>query len=167
MVTIPKVSVVKLEKETQFAPLVALGFSSRACDVLAPIYSRMEFPAGTHTQEPAEALIDLWISILAGCRSVSQINTKIRPDLPLAAAWGREKFREQSTIARVLNECTDEQVGQLREGVNSLYRWLGQSSNRIWENNPFMVDIDLTGLPAGRLAEGSVAGYNTEKKELD
>lgn len=167
MRTIPKIGVSRLEKETQFAPLVALGFYARGADILAPIYSRMEFPSGTHTREPTEALIDLWISMLAGCRSVSQINTKIRPDLPLASAWGREKFREQSTIARVLDGCTSEQVGQLRDAVDSLYRYLGQSSNHIWESAPFMVDIDLTPLPAGRLAEGSVAGYNTEKKALD
>jgi len=88
---------------TQFAPLVAIGFFMREFDLLAPIYSRLVFEQATHTQYPVEALLDLWVSILAGCRSVWQINTKIRPDLSLAQAWGRSRFADQSTIARVLD----------------------------------------------------------------
>jgi hypothetical protein len=42
-----------------------------------------------HTEKPLEALVDVWVSILAGCRWVHQINTKIRPDGLLAHAWGR------------------------------------------------------------------------------
>lgn len=164
MQSVPKISVAKLEKVTQFGPLVALGFYVRATDLLSPIYSRMQFPKGTHTEEPVEALIDLWISMLAGCRSVSQINTKIRPDRPLAAAWGRSQFKEQSTIARVLDGCSWEQVEQLRAAVDALYQWLGQSPRHEWSSSPLMVDIDLTGLPAGRQAEGSVPGYYSGKR---
>lgn len=165
MASVPKISVVKLDKVTQFAPLVALGFYVRATDLLSPIYSRLHFPKGMHTEDPVAAMIDLWISMLAGCRSVSQINTKIRPDLPLAAAWGRQQFKEQSTIARVLDGCRQEQVEQLRDAVNVLYQWLGQSPRHEWRSkSPLMVDIDLTGLPAGRQAEGSVPGYYSGKR---
>lgn len=164
MQSVPKISVVKLEKVTQFAPLVALGFYVRANDLLSPIYSRMQFPEGMHTEEPVEAIIDLWISMLAGCRSVNQINTKIRPDRPLAAAWGRSQFKEQSTVARVLDGCNWEQVEQLRAAVNTLYQWIGQSPQHEWGHAPLMVDIDLTGLPAGRQAEGSVPGYYSGKR---
>lgn len=164
MSSVPKISVVKLKGVTQFAPLVALGFYVRANDLLSPIYSRLDFPEGMHTEEPVEAIIDLWISMLAGCRSVSQINTKIRPDRPLAAAWGRGQFKEQSTIARVLDECSSEQVEQLRDAVNVLYQWLGQSPHHEWKRSPLMVDIDLTGLPAGRQAKGSVPGYYSGKR---
>lgn len=53
-------------------------------------------------------LLDLWVSILAGCRSVSHVNTHIRPDLVLAQAWGRPRFHEQSTLARILDDCRAE-----------------------------------------------------------
>lgn len=164
MSSIPKISVKKLDKVTHFAPLVALGFYVRTADLLSPITSRLIFPKRMHTEEPVEAIIDLWISMLAGCRAVSQINTKLRPDLPLAAAWGREQFKEQSTIARVLDGCKQEQVEQLRAGVDALYQWLSQSPHHAWHQSPLMIDIDLTGLPAGRQAEGSVPGYASGKR---
>lgn len=159
----PQISVVKLERMTRFAPLVALGFYVREHDLLAPLYSRLEFGQPMHTKEPQEAIVDLWISMLAGCRSVSQINTKIRPDRPLAMAWGRDQFKEQSTIARVLDGCQSEQVQQVREAGASLYRWIGQAP-RHPTTAPLLVDIDLTGLPAGRQAQGSLPGYGSGKR---
>lgn len=160
----PRICLAPMDGTTQFAPLVAIGFFMRAYDLLAPIQSRLAFGQATHTQYPVEALLDLWVSILAGCRSVWQINTKIRPDLALAQAWGRPRFAEQSTIARVLDVCQPEQVEQLREGVTSLYRWTGQAAQHDWASSELLIDIDLTGLPAGRQAEGSTKGYFSGKK---
>lgn len=108
--------------------------------------------------------MDVWVSMLAGCRSVHQVNTKIRPDRLLARTWGRERFCEQSTLARVLDACEAEQVQQLRAGVEAVYRWIGRAPQGKWEVSPLMIDIDLTGLPAGRKAEGSTKGYFSEKK---
>lgn len=135
MASAPKISVVKLDKVTQFAPLVALGFYVRATDLLSPIYNRVHFPKGMHTEEPVAAMIDLWISMLAGCRSVSQINTKIRPDLPLAAAWGRPQFKEQSTIAQALADG----IAHL-EGVTFCL-------NRLLDPTPTISALDLTDHP--------------------
>ena len=117
-----------------------------------------------HIKEPWQAILDLWISILAGCRSVSQVNTKIRPDHLLAKAWGRDRFHEQSTLARVLDACSVEQVMQLRTGVEAISRWIGQAGQHPWHEKALMVDIDLTGMPAGRKAEGSTKGYFSGKR---
>jgi hypothetical protein len=149
---------------TQFAPLVAIGCYVRDYDLLSPIASRLSFSQHTHTQYPLEALIGLWVSILAGCRSVWQINTKTRPDLVLAQAWGREQFAEQSTIARILDVCQAEQVDQLRQGYEQVYHWMGQAPRHNWLNGGLMIDIDLTGLPAGRQAQGSTKGYFSGKR---
>ncbi|MFQ5614062.1 MAG: hypothetical protein ACE5H9_18220 [Anaerolineae bacterium] len=121
----PRISLVPMEGMTRFAPLVALGFFVREYDLLSPIYSRLAFTQASHTQYPLEALLEVWVSMLAGCRSIWQINPKIRPDLVLAQAWGREQFAEQSTVARVLDVCQAQQVDQLRQGVDSIYRQVG------------------------------------------
>lgn len=121
----PHITVKNLDAMTQFAPLVAVGCYLRDSDLLSPVMSRLSFGQATHTERPVAALLDLWVSMLAGCRSVRQINTRIRPDRVLAQAWGREQFAEQSTIARVLDGCQAEQVAQLRSGVSQVYRWLG------------------------------------------
>ena len=161
----PRICLAPMNGATQFAPLVAIGFFMREFDLLAPIHSRLVFEQATHTQYPVEALLDLWVSILAGCRSVWQINTKIRPDLTLAQAWGRPRFADQSTLARVLDVCQPEQVEQLGQGVNALYRWWGQTPHHNWASaKELLLDIDLTGLPAGRQAQGSTKGYFSGKK---
>lgn len=164
MTAIPRMSLVRMEQTTGFAPLAVLGAYKRERDLLSPLFTRMEFRQRMHTEKPGEAMVDLWVSMLAGCRSIHQVNTKIRPDLLLAKAWGRERFCEQSTLARVLDACEEEQVRQLRAGVEALYRWIGQAPQGTWDRCPLMIDIDLTGLPAGRNAEGSTKGYFSEKK---
>jgi hypothetical protein len=164
MSVMPKITLVPLEETTLFAPLVALGFYVREQDLLAPIVSRLQFDPSTHTAYPVAALVDLWVSMLAGCCSVSHINTKIRPDEVLAWAWGRHRFAEQSTVARVLDACHADQVAQLRAGVDAIYRWMGQAPRHPWADDPLLIDIDLTGLPAGRQAEGSTKGYFSGEK---
>jgi len=160
----PRISLAPLEGMTQFAPLVALGFWVREYDLLSPIISRLVFTQTTHTEYPVEALLEVWVSMLAGCRSIWQINTKIRPDPVLAQAWGRAQFADQSTVARVLDVCQPEQVAQLRQGVAKVYHWIGQAPHHQGAENELLIDIDLTGLPAGRQAEGSTKGYFSEKK---
>jgi hypothetical protein len=160
----PRISLASLEGMTQFAPLVALGFFVREYDLLSPITSRLAFTQATHTDYPIEALLEVWVSMLAGCRSIWQINTKIRPDLVLAQAWGREQFADQSTVARVLDVCHPEQVAQLRQGVARINRWIGQAPHHQWAAAELLIDVDLTGLPAGRTAEGSSQGYFSGKK---
>lgn len=164
MSAIPKITLVALKETTLFAPLVALGFYVREQDLLAPIVSRVQFDKSTHTAHPVAALVDLWVSMLAGCCSVSHINTKIRPDDLLARAWGRQRFAEQSTVARVLDACHAEHVAQLRAGVDVIYRWMGQAPHHPWADDPLLIDIDLTGLPAGRHADGSTKGYFSAEK---
>jgi hypothetical protein len=159
MRTVPNIGLTEMAGVTQHAPLVALGSYIREQDLLSPVYSRLEFSAPSHTQRPVDALVDLWVSMLAGCRSVSQINRRIRPDRTLAQSWGRQQtFAEQSTVARILDSCQAEQVSQLREGTTVLYHWFGQAPHHPWPT-PLTVDLDLTELPASDRAEGSSRGY--------
>lgn len=162
MKSAPKISLATMKGATQFAPLVALGSYMRSVDILSPVYSRLQFLHSTHTEKPVEALLDLWVSIMAGCRSVRQINTKTRSDLTLAHSWGRKQFAEQSTVARVLDSCRAEQVAQMRMAVESIFKWLGQTPRHDW-SSPLTIDVDLTGLPAGRQAVGSTKGYFQKK----
>jgi hypothetical protein len=164
MTVIPRLSLIRMERTTGFAPLAVLGSYMVQQNLLSPILTRLEFPRKMHTEDSWGALVDIWVSMLAGCRSISQVNTKIRPEISLSKAWGRERFCEQSTLARVLDACEAEQVGQLRSGVEAIYRWIGQAPRHDWGNSTLMVDIDLTGLPAGREAEGSTKGYFSGKK---
>jgi hypothetical protein len=163
MSTVPKITLASLAGMSRFAPLVALGAIYQQSDLFAPIRSRLQFPEQMHTDRPYDALLTLLVSMLAGCRSVSQINTAIRPDPVLARAWGQEHFAEQSTIARVLDQCREAQISQLQAGVEAIFRWISQTAQHDW-NQPLWVDIDLTALPTSARAEGSTKGYFSEKK---
>jgi hypothetical protein len=156
---VPRFTLAPIDSCTQFGPLVALGFFVRQHDLWAPIRARVCFGMPTHCREPLAALYDMWISILAGCEVVSQVNTTTRTDPLLARAWGREQFHEQSTIARVLDVCTSHQVDQMRWASEALFHWLGQAHRHDQRRGPLRVDIDLTGLPASKRAEGSTKGY--------
>jgi hypothetical protein len=46
--------------------------------------------------------LDVVVSMLADGASLKQINTPLRPETALAAAWGRARFADQSTMTRVL-----------------------------------------------------------------
>ncbi len=155
----PRFTLAPMEHSTCFGPLVALGFFMREHDLWAPIRHRVHFDRPTHCLNPVNAIYDLWVGILAGCEVVSQVNTTIRADPLLARAWGREQFHEQSTIARVLDACTSLQVRQMREANEAILHWLGQAHRHDFSRSLLRVDIDLSGLPASKRAEGSTKGY--------
>lgn|SRR5512138_57701 len=159
----PRFTLTSLTGITRFAPLVAFGFMWRDQELWSPIDDRLRFTSGMHSEHPENALLTLWVSIMAGCRSVSQINTTIRPDLVLAQAWQQERFAEQSTVARILDQMKTEQLEQLRVGIERISAWIGQASHHNWLE-PLWIDIDLTAMPASQRAEGSTKGYFSEKK---
>src|SRR5437660_8612024 len=76
----------------------------------------------TVEHEPHEKLMDCLVSILVGCRSLGQSNLRLRPDEVLAAAWGRRRFAEQSTLWDTLDALTGENVAQLRAALPTIYR---------------------------------------------
>jgi hypothetical protein len=156
---VPRFTLAPMGSSTNFGPLAALGFYVRQNDLWAPIRHRVRFSGPTHCNEPVDALYDLWVGILAGCEVVSQVNTTIRADPLLAKAWGRGQFHEQSTIARILDACGPLQVDQMREATESLFHWLGYAHRHDFHHSLLRVDIDLTGMPASKHAEGSKKGF--------
>lgn len=161
----PRFGLMEQKTTTHFVPLVVLGWYVMTQDLLSPFWREVKLgKQGYHVREPRQALLDLWVSILGGCQSIRQINTKTRPDGLLARAWGRLGFHEQSTLARVLDGCTAADVQELRAGAEAVYRWIGAAPNRTQAGQPLMIDIDLTGLTISREAEGSTKGYFSQKR---
>ena len=97
----------EMPNETSFAPLAVLGYCLARTRFLEPVWADLDLPMKAVDRSTRAKLQDVVLSILAGCRSVSQVNTRLRPDLALAYAWGRDRFAEQSTLARTLNAFTE------------------------------------------------------------
>lgn len=155
-----------MHRSTQYTPLAALGAFLQPRDFFAPLWAHVQLGGKTIDHEPHQKLLDVVVSMLADCSSLKQINTRLRPDTALAAAWGRDVFAEQSTIARTLDAFTPVTVAQLRTAVERSYVREGRALHPPFDQEVLFLDIDLTGLPAGRHAEASTKGYFSGKKTV-
>jgi hypothetical protein len=153
-----------MKRHTLYAPLAALGYALHHADFFAPLREHVQLGGKTIIHEPYQKLLDVVVSVLADCASIKQINTCLRPDTALAAAWGRDTFADQSTITRMLDAFTPVSVAQLRTALEQIYRREGRALHHPFDQELLFLDIDLTGLPAGRRAEASTKGYFSGEK---
>lgn len=162
----PKIRLVALKQETNFVPLGVLGYCLSRTQFLRPVFAGLDLKQKTVTHEPGAKLQDLLVGILAGCRAVSQINTRIRPDRVLARAWGRTAFAEQSLVAGTLDAFGEENIHQLRQGSMSLLRQAGRLWQHDFAQNWLWLDVDLTPLPISKLAQASTKGKFAKKTAM-
>jgi hypothetical protein len=157
------VSLTDMPDETGFAPLGVLGYCLTQTRFLAPVWGELELPLKTVNHPPSAKLQDLLISILAGCRAIAQVDTRLRPDVALARAWGRKRFADQSNLARTLDAFSTTEVAQLRYGSEALFRRESHVLRHDFVNDWLWLDIDLTPLPISKHAEGSTKGKFNQK----
>lgn len=160
----PTIRLVAMPEETSFAPLGVLGYCLMRTSFLAPLLQAVTVPLKTVEHAPAAKLLDVLVSILAGCRAISQINTRLRPDLALAHAWGRPQFAAQANIARTLDGFSETHVAHLRQGCDALFRRESRTLRHPFAEQWLWLDIDLTPLPASKAAEASTKGKISPKK---
>jgi hypothetical protein len=158
-----RVRLVPMATETSYAPLGAVGYCLAHSHFLDILWQALALDLKTVDYTPADKLLDVLVSVLAGCRAMVEINTRLRPDLVLAKAWGRETFAEQSTVARTLDAFTAEQVHNLRLGSAALFRRESHCLQHDLAADWLWFDIDLTPLPISKFAEGSTKGKFAKK----
>ena len=147
---------------TQYAPLAALLVYYEAEQVLLPLQS-LSFADDRGEWCLAEKLVQVLVSIFAGCVYISEVNTKLRPERALAQVKRIDAFAEQSTVARALTGLTQMNLAQIEAAVQTISRACSQIEHHDWRG--FLVlDFDLTGLPCGKGAEGSRKGHFSGKK---
>jgi len=64
-----KISLVPVEEHTSYAPLAVLGYCLTRTDFLSPVFAGLDLSLKTVDHTPSEKLLDVLVSILAGCRS--------------------------------------------------------------------------------------------------
>ena len=154
-----------MKANTQWAPLALLGYRLRQRKFFDPLYQQIDLNQKQIRYTSQDKLITCLVSIMSGCQAISHINTRIRPDRVLARCWGLECFAEQSTVADTLNQFTRCHVAQLRQAVNTIYLREGRAVQHDYTKQGLLIlDVDLTGLPASKHAEGSRKGYFSGKK---
>jgi hypothetical protein len=146
---------------TQYAPLGLLLALYKQKQVLQPLEN---VTATTKIVEFSmfDKLQQILVSILAGCDTISEVNTQLKGD-PIAQSSGWVRFADQSTLSLALDSLTLMNIEQLRAATCQIWRTYGATTAHDWRGFLWL-DYDLSGLPCSRQAEGSKKGYFSEKK---
>lgn len=146
------------------ASLGAVGLAMRQMRIWAAVDKHVHIRQKVIKHTPSDKLKDAFINILAGGQGLVEVNTRVRPDEGLQRAFGREACAEQSTISETLNACTEDNVEQMRQAVQELYRAHSCGYRHDYQQGLQVMDVDMTGMPAGRQGEGVTKGFFSGKK---
>src|SRR5947209_14385275 len=107
---------------TASASLAAIGVKLRQVDLFGPIRKTVRIAQKTVKHTPIDKLQDAFISMLAGAHGLVEINTRLRSDSALQAAFGRSRCAEQSVVQETLDHCTAENVRQMEQALDTISR---------------------------------------------
>jgi len=147
---------------TQYAPLAALMVHYQQTALLKPL-ERVVIPIKSYDYSPACKLEQVLLSVLAGCETLTEFNTKVRPDQALAKVSGLEQFTDQSNLSRTLDALTLMNLEQLQDAIEVIWQPHSQVRQHDWRGFLWF-DFDLSGLPCGPQAQASQKGYFSGKK---
>jgi len=140
----------KYTEHTARAGLAAVGAWVQENGLWDRVEERVRIGQKTIRHTPTDKLLDAMIGILAGGAGVVEVNTRVRPDVGLQRAFGRDGCAEQSTISETLSACTRENVDQMRTAVREILGGHGRCLRHDFGAELLLVDIDMTGMPTGR-----------------
>ncbi len=147
---------------TQYAALAALSAHYQKNLTLKSL-ENVQIPLKTRDFSPADKLIQVLVSILAGCETLFEVNVRLKPEIGLAKVWQWDRFADQSNLSRTLDRLTLKQIEQLREATTLIWRLHSLAKHHDWRSYLWL-DFDLSGLPCGKRAEKSQKGYFGGKK---
>ncbi len=147
---------------TQYAPLAVLCAHYQQHNRFAPL-TEVTIPMPKRDFSSADKLLQMVLSILGGCETLSEVNNRLRPEVGLAAVLGWEHFADQSSLSRTLDALTEQNIAQLRQSTTTIWRTNSQFQAHDWRAYLWL-DYDLSALPCSPLAQESQKGYFSGKK---
>ncbi|MBA3533746.1 MAG: transposase [Ardenticatenales bacterium] len=79
-------------------------------------------------------------------------------------AFGRARCAEQSVVQETLDACTSENVAQMEQALDEIYRTHSQGYGHDYEEGLLVLDVDLSGWPCGRKAAFASKGYFAKQR---
>lgn len=149
---------------TACASLAALGVKLKELELFGPIQEAVLIAQKAVKHSPIDKLYDAFISLLAGSHGLVEINTRLRSDLALQAAFGRSRCAEQSVVQRTLNVCTAENVKQMEQAMDTIYRQHSQGYRHDYRASLQVLDVDMSGMPCGPKAAFATKGYFAKQR---
>lgn len=144
---------------TSKASLVMIAEWTKAHGLWEKLAGGVHIHQKTIVHSPQDKLKDLLIHIWAGGERLSDVNHRVRSDAALQRLFGRKVCAEQSTISETVNATTRANIQEMEAVVKQVFREGSQCYQHDYKKNWMLLDIDLTGLLAGKKAEGSEKGY--------
>jgi hypothetical protein len=156
-----------MSQSTKFSPrasLIALGQYLERTTIWQTIEKHVEIEQKVIQHTPTDKLKDAWMSMLAGAQSLAELNTRVRPDIALQRAFGREACADQSTVSETLNACDEQNVEQMQQALTQIYQRHGKGYAHHYGKRMQILDVDMSGMVCGRQAEGAEKGYFPNQK---
>ena len=153
-----------MKQFTSCASLAALGIKLRELKVFQPIEQTVQIAQKTIKDSPTDKLYDALISRLSGAHGLVEINTRLRADAALQRAFGRSRCAEQSVVQDTLNACTAQNVEQMEQAMDRIYRQHSQGSQHDYQADYQVLDVDMSGLPCGPKAAFATKGYTASQR---
>ena len=107
---------------------------------------------------------DRLYEMLAEAHGLVELNNRLRADGALQAAFGRSRCAEQSVVQQTLDACTPENVTQLEEAMDAIYRQYSQGYQHDYHPNFHLLDVDISGLSSGPKAAFVGKGYTASQR---
>lgn len=143
---------------TPRASLCVLGQVVQEVGVFRDL-AQVKIPQKVLRYTPQQKLTALLAGMLAGASTVKETDTTVGTDLAVQLAFGLPACPDQSTLQDTLDAATWENVAQLRQLTEELFRRYSPAVRRVAAGALVWVDIDLTPLPVSGRSEGSERGY--------
>jgi len=144
--------------------LAALGVQLRQLDVFGPIRKTVRIAQKTVKHTPIDKVYDAFISLLAGAHGLVEINTRLRADPALQKAFGRSSCAEQSVVQETLDHCSAENVSQMEQALDTIYRQHSQGYRHDYPSQYQILDVDMSGMPCGKKAAFASKGYFAKQR---
>ncbi len=149
---------------TQYAPLAVLLFLYQQQAVFAPL-EEVHLPIREREFRTQEKLVQVLVSILSGCETLSEVNVRLKAEHRLAQVLGWKRFADQSNLSRTLDELDGQSIPQLRQATAAIWRRFSRVGGHCYHGKLWL-DYDLSGLPCGPQAQASQKGYFSGKKTV-
>ena len=153
-----------VRRSTPHASLAAIGLKLQQLDLFGPIRRQVNIRQKTVRYTPTDKLYDAVIAILAGAHGMVEVNTRLRSDRILQAAFGRSACAEQSVIQDTLDACDTTTVMQMQQALTTIYRQHSQGYQHDYAQAWQILDVDMSGLPCGPKATFATRGYFAKQR---
>jgi len=158
----------KVRENSPYAPLCALSALIESRGIFDCIHEMVKIPQKEVDYCPTDKLVFVVLGIMSGCEVMFDLNRKLRVDKVLLRAFGYQKCADQSVIQRTLDASIQDNVQQLESALKTIWdnhnmaTPLLESAQK--EGRVETIDMDLSGMPASKRAEGSEKGYFAGKR---